>query len=306
MAGDKILVTGANGFVGRHMVRELLPRGFEVVCFLWDQDGQRPFDGLDVELRWGDLRNRDSLVRALAGTQVVIHLGAAVSVPDPRINHEVNVVGTRNLMEACAINGVERVIAYSSVSAKRHQAGAYAQSKKQSEAILFDGPAGVTVFRPDIIFGNGSGGLRKIIGQIRAYPLVIPMVGNGAILRQPVYVRDIVRLTADTIDIPRSFGKAYDVGGPSKIAFRDFVLMVAEEIGVRKKLLPIPKWMAMGVARSLEKFSSHPTFTSDNVLGLIEPTDFDSTATMEELGFKPTALRTGLKRAIHELTENIT
>ena len=131
------------------------------------------------------------------------------------------------------------------------------------------------------------------------------MVGRGDIIRQPVYVRDIVRLTADVIDRSESFHKAFDIGGGTEVSIREFVLLVAAELGVTKTLLPIPKWAAKLVAYTLERTLTNPPFTSDNVLGLIESTDFDTTAAMQQLSFEPTPLREGLKRAIYELNENI-
>jgi NADH dehydrogenase len=305
MGQERILVTGANGFVGKYMVRELLSRDYEVVCFIQPGTSEEPLSGLDIELKWGDLRDKDSLIPAVAGAQAVIHLAAAVAVPDPRTNFEVNVTGVQHLMDVCKLNDVERVIAYSSISAKRQRAGAYAHSKKQSESILSDSQAHVTIFRPDLIYGNGSGGLRKIIKQVKAYPLFIPMVGKGEIIRQPVYVRDIVKLTADVIPNPTSFNKAFDVGGETPIRFRELVLMIADEFGVNKTIFPIPRWTAKLVAYALEEISPNPAFTSDNVLGLIESTDFDAAATIRELSFTPTPLRAGLKRAIHELSKDI-
>ena len=305
MTQQKILVTGSNGFVGRYMVRELLSRGFQVVCLVQHGTSTAVLDGLDVELRWGDMRDKDSVIKAVAATQSVIHLAAAVGDPDPKANSDVNVGGAHHLVEACKTNGVPRIIGYSSVSATRSQVGAYAQSKKESEPIFLSSGADATIIRPEMIYGNGSKGLQKIIRQVEAYPFFIPMVGRGSIWRQPIYVRDIVKLTVDIIDNPLSFNKAYDVGGITRATMRDFVRMIAKELGTRKRFFPVPKPIALGIAYSLEKLLKNPPFTLDNMLGLTVSSDFDTTPATQDLHFESIPLEIGVKKAIHELKENI-
>lgn len=305
MTRSTVLVTGSNGFVGKYMVRELVSRGFQVVCFVKNGTSEAVLHGLDVEIRRGDICDKDSVIRAVAGTQAVIHLAAAVGSPDPLTNYAVNVDGARHLVEACEVNGVARIISYSSISAMRERTGAYGRSKKEAESILLRSGRDVTILQTEMIYGNGSRGLHKIIAQIQAYPFFIPIVGTGEILRQPVYVRDIVGLTADIIDNPLSFRRSYSVAGKNRVTMREFVLMIAAELGVRKRIFPIPKHVALGVAHVFEKVFRIPPFTVDNMLGLVASTDVDITPAIRELGFKPTSIDVGLKRAVYELKRDI-
>src|SRR5438874_7242128 len=108
------LVTGASGFLGWHVARVLLERGYKVRALV--RPGSR-VDGLEVEIATGDLRDPPSLARAVAGCGLVFHVAADYRLwaPDPNELYCSNVDGTRNLLEAARKAGVDRVIYTSTV-----------------------------------------------------------------------------------------------------------------------------------------------------------------------------------------------
>ena len=116
------LVTGGSGFVGAHLVRALLDRGDSVRCLVRSSSPRANLEGLEdqgVELFVGDLRDRDSLARAVEGCDRVYHCAAdyRLYVRDPQELYESNVAGTRSLLEVSLDQGVERVVYTSSVGA---------------------------------------------------------------------------------------------------------------------------------------------------------------------------------------------
>ncbi len=113
----KALVTGATGFVGANLVRELLASGKAVRALVRPGGDRRNLDGLDVELAEGDLRDPDSLRAALQGVAVLYHVAADYRLwaRDPRELYESNVEGTHNILEAAKAVGVERVVYTSTV-----------------------------------------------------------------------------------------------------------------------------------------------------------------------------------------------
>src|SRR5574337_69982 len=112
------LVTGASGFLGSHVARQLVARGERVRVLLRPSSQARAIEGLGVELAHGDLRDAASLVRALEGVRRVYHVAADYRLwaRDPREIYESNVAGTRNLLEAARRAGVERFIYTSTVA----------------------------------------------------------------------------------------------------------------------------------------------------------------------------------------------
>jgi dihydroflavonol-4-reductase len=112
------LVTGATGFLGSHVARQLLARGERVRVLARPQNDRRALEGSGAEIVEGDLRDAASLDRAVAGTSRVFHVAADYRLwaPDPREIYESNVTGTRNLLEAARRAGVERFIYTSTVA----------------------------------------------------------------------------------------------------------------------------------------------------------------------------------------------
>ncbi|HJU28961.1 MAG TPA: NAD-dependent epimerase/dehydratase family protein, partial [Candidatus Binataceae bacterium] len=119
MASRTALVTGANGFVGCHVVRALLARGDHVRALARKGSDQRALAGLDCEIVNGDLRDRDSLQAAARGCDEVYHVGAdyRLWVRDEGSMYETNVGGTKNIIEAARAAGARRIVHTSTVGA---------------------------------------------------------------------------------------------------------------------------------------------------------------------------------------------
>lgn len=114
-----ITVTGATGHIGNVLVRQLLARGHIVRALVMPAEDLRPLEGLDVELAYGDVTHRPALKTAFAGAELVFHLAGVITImPSMRsLLEEVNVKGTRNVIDACRAAGVRRLVYTSSVHA---------------------------------------------------------------------------------------------------------------------------------------------------------------------------------------------
>jgi len=114
-----IAVTGATGHIGNVLVRQLLARGHIVRALVMPAEDLRPLEGLDVELAYGDVTHRPTLKTAFAGAELVFHLAGVITImPSMRsLLEEVNVKGTRNVIDACRAAGVRRLVYTSSVHA---------------------------------------------------------------------------------------------------------------------------------------------------------------------------------------------
>lgn len=122
----RALVTGANGHVGANLVRELLERGWDVVGFVRETSDLRGLDGVDIELRTGDVLDRDSLVAAAAGCETIFHTAAVYRSwsRDPAEIMAPAVEGTRNAFAAARAAGAERIVYTSSIAAMGFAASA--------------------------------------------------------------------------------------------------------------------------------------------------------------------------------------
>jgi len=114
-----IVVTGATGHIGNVLVRELLTKGEKVRAVIPPFEEATPLEGLEVERVEGDVRNTDSLIQAFGGADVVYHLAGIISIlpGKTKLLYQVNVMGTRNVVEACLKSRVRRLIYTSSIHA---------------------------------------------------------------------------------------------------------------------------------------------------------------------------------------------
>lgn len=118
----KVLVTGGSGHVGANLVHRLVDDGHEVRCLALPGSNNRALDGVDVEIVEGDLRDPEAMRKAVAGCTRVFHVAAKISIlnataGEQRDLHEINVIGTRNIMRAALEKGVARVVLTGSFSA---------------------------------------------------------------------------------------------------------------------------------------------------------------------------------------------
>jgi nucleoside-diphosphate-sugar epimerase len=290
----RIMVTGASGFIGRNMVSELIKRGYSVTAFDFNGSAKVELEGKFgsevFTFVQGDVRNSGDVAKACAGADAVIHLAGAIRISDYQANYDIHVKGAENIIDSCKKEGIGRIIAYSSVAASKEKPGAYGSTKKQSEEVFFKSGLDVTILRPTMVIGPGCIGLATIVKQVRAYPLAIPLIGSGKSLRQPVYVKDIVNVTINSLDNSQSFGKSYGIGGKDTIPFKELVSVVRREVRVKKFLVPVPAFIPKLVARGLELAYKNPPFTHENVNNLTSDEKVDIEPARNELGFNPVPL----------------
>ncbi len=130
------LVTGANGHLGNNLVRALLENGEQVRASVRNPKNTTPFEGLDCEIVQADLMDKDSLLRALEGVQTLYQVAAVFKhwAPNPQADIiEPNLQGTRNILEAAASQGVERIVYVSSEVTLDHNVVPMDESTWRSE-----------------------------------------------------------------------------------------------------------------------------------------------------------------------------
>ena len=288
-----ILLTGATGFVGRHLCRALARAGHQVTSLV------RSIPQADDELArhstlvTGELRDPFSLAAALAKVDLVIHAAGVVS-SRPDLLTDVNVIGTRHLVDACRRLGVRRFIFFSS-AAVLMPPSPYGQSKRSAETIVEQGGLDATILRPAQIYGEGDRkGMGKLIRLIQRSP-VVPLPGNGAATLQPVSVHDVTGVLLAMLRDPRSHGKSYTLAGPTPVSYRELIDLIQRLLGTRRIVCPIPvAWLA-ACARWQERLFRDPAFSMDQLDRLLCSTRLHSDEATLDFGFEPRSLETGLR-----------
>jgi len=292
-----IFVTGATGYVGRHLLERLRSLGRPVRCLVLPDDPHDP-GAPRVEVVRGDLRDAAVLGTAIAGTSAIVHCASLMLPNPPDRLHAVNVEGTRTLIQAARAAGTSRIVYLSAVSAVYAEKNSYGRSKAQAEHLLAESGLDVTILRPTMVYGR-EGGLHfaKLVRTLRAIPFVTPILGNGNARLQPVWVGDVVDAILRVVDDPKCAGRTYGVSGATVVRFEELVDLICAEAGLRRIKVHVPM--------SLLRLASHVVgrlpgsfLTPESLSGITQDATLDHSDFREECGFFPVTLDVGLKRAL--------
>jgi dihydroflavonol-4-reductase len=258
----QIAVTGATGHVGANLVRTLVGGGHRVRAIVHNGN-KRGLDGVGCEFADGDLADRDSLVRAFDGCERVFHLAARISIVpgDEAAVHAVNVDGTRNVVAACELANVRRLVHFSSIHAlspEPHDVAidetraltssprmppydrSKAQAEREVQAAVARGLDAIIV-NPTAILGPhdyGPSAMGHVLLDL--YHRKLPALVDGGF--DWVDVRDVVDGALAAADrAPR--GARYLLSGARKTV-RELAAIVEQVTGVRAPRLVSPMWLA--------------------------------------------------------------
>ncbi len=293
MLEGRIAVTGSTGFVGKYLVPALLERGNTVNAFCRRADRGKPLKVAGADLVVGDLMQPPTLVRALKGCEAVIHLAAVADSSDEDLNHQINVVGSRNLVAAAREVGLTRILNVSSTCAGRKLQDAYGRTKQEAEAEFAAPSLAVTHLRPTMIYGHGSKEF-DLFAQVVAKFSRVPIPGRGKSLMRPVFVHDFVDFVLRLLDSPETAGRTYDVAGPEPLSFDDFIYVLGRAQGTESRALHVPAPLAIGGARILGRLQRHPFINVDQVMAFLQDTEVDIQPARRDLAWDPRPLEEGL------------
>ena len=267
-SGQKVLVTGAGGFIGSHLCEELVRQGATLRALVrynsrgtygWLEDSP-PELRRSMEIVQGDLRDQDTVDRFVKSSQYVFHLGAIISIPysyiAPTEVTQVNVGGTQNILNACLRHGVRRLVHTSSSEVfgtaryvpidEEHPLQAqspYSASKIAADKLVesysrsFDVPA-VTV-RPFNTYGprqSARAVIPTIIVQILAK--LNPKLGSLTPTRDFTYVSDTVSGMIAAMNAPKAIGRSLNLGTGTEIAIGDLIPLIGELLGTKPLVDP--------------------------------------------------------------------
>jgi dihydroflavonol-4-reductase len=290
---NRIVLLGSSGFVGQHLLEALEAQNLPVYAPPRSE---------------ADLSDTAALGRVLESNDIVInaagYANATDTTPEGKVRFDaVNVQGVRHLVEAGRQKNIAQLIHLSSVAAMgrwdrpmvnetmlREPLSPYAKSKRQGEIILEsyrDVP--ITILRPTSVFGEGRGLARTLCRVISTR--VVPLPAGGKAQIPFTYIGNLCHAATLTLANPACYGKTFIVGDAQSYTLRAVVLGLADSLGIKPVIVPVPVTLArMGVA-GLESLARRrnmpPLLDSGRLQTLTESVSYDIAAFQKATGYQP-------------------
>jgi uncharacterized protein YbjT (DUF2867 family) len=271
-----ILVTGASGYVGNNLVRRLVGAGKPVRAMVHNREKAeaRLADLRDrVEIVAGDVTRPDTLTPAMRGVEAVVHLVAVAIERGERTYEQVNTQGTINVVDAARAAGIRRMIYMGqngSDSASPHR---FLASKGRAQDVVTASGLDWTALRPSVIWGPQDEFANVQARLIKLTPLIFPVVGNGQTRFQPIWVGDVIEVTARCLDDDRTIGQIYALGGPDVLTYAEIVKRVLQTLRARRLTISVPVPLLRPVVKLMEIALPNPPVTTT----LLNMLDVDNT-----------------------------
>lgn len=237
----RVAITGGTGFVGRHLARELVAKGHEVVLIARGKDvrDESIYKLAGANFFASDLSDAQELRRALSGCNVVAHCAGINREIGAQTYQRVHIEGTRHVVEAARQAGLQKIVLLSFLRARPNCGSAYHESKWAAEAIVSASGLGYTIFKAGVIYGRGDHMLDHLSRALYTFP-VFGLVGMRERPIRPLAVEDLVVTIIASFADARLTNKTVSITGPEEIALSEAVRRVGQVIQRNPLYMPMP------------------------------------------------------------------
>tara|TARA_B100000586_G_scaffold235829_1_gene186391 strand:+ start:244 stop:1200 length:957 start_codon:yes stop_codon:yes gene_type:complete len=290
----KIAIFGGTGFVGQSLCNRLSKDGYKLKVPTRNREYNREDLILlpNLELIETDIHNSENLKNLLTDCDAVINLIGILNEKgnDGKGFEKVHIKLIKNLISACEIHGIHRIVQISALNADaKNGKSFYLKTKGEAEKLLCSNSTGIktTIFRPSVIFGKKDSFFNRFAKLLKISPLFFPLACYKTKFA-PVYVHDVVEMMANSIEDPDSYNKSYQLCGPKTYSLKDLVSYTAKTLDLKCTIIPLNNVLSRIQAKVFDFLPGKP-FSTDNYLSA----QTDSICECNDLfryNIKPTAI----------------
>ena len=281
MAREKVTVVGGTGFLGRHVVQHLLEADYPVrVASRHPERAAALFPDvhLGFESTHADIDDDGSVAAAVAGVHGVVNAVSLYMESGQQTFHSVHVTGAERVARLAREAGVERLVHVSGIGSDANSTSLYIRSRGEGERVVCEAFPSATLVRPSVLFGRGDAFVSPLAAMLHRLP-AFPLFGGGQTRLQPAYVEDVAEAIARAMK-NSDCHICYELGGPRVYTYRSLLEVIAQSLGTRPLLVPVPFDLWRMLALAAEMFP-HPPITRNQV----ELMQIDNVVSRDSPGF---------------------
>ena len=274
MSQPLILLTGATGYVGGRLLRSLRSAGHRVRCLARRPEHLTSQVDEEVEVVRGDVLDRESLERALAGVEVAYYLVHSMGQDQDFVATDRQ--AAQNFGEAARSQGVRRVIYLGGLGRPEEDLSPHLRSRQEVGEVLRQKVEQLIEFRASVVLGSGSLSFEMLRALVERLPVMVtPRWVN--VLAQPIAITDLLEYLTAAVEIEVAGSRIFEIGGADQVSYGDMMREYAELRGLKRMMIPVPVltprlsslWLGLvtplyaRVGRKLIESICHPTVVTD-------------------------------------------
>jgi len=280
----KVFLTGATGFVGKHMLERLLAEGHAVRAALRGLPGQNArlvarteHIGRKDDFQWvhGDVVEGTRLDEGMQGCDAVIHLVGIIVERGSNTFERVHHLGTRNVVEAAKRAGIKRFVQMSALGVRANGVAPYQTTKWKGEEEVRRSEIPFCILRPSLIFGEGDGFVTQMMATMRSAPLFRPVPGSGKPRFRPIFIDDVTACFVSALTAEAATNQTIELGGADELMLNDVLAEIARCARVSKPAIHIPLPLMFAGAAIMQRLLKDPPVTVDQLRMLREGSTCD-------------------------------
>jgi nucleoside-diphosphate-sugar epimerase len=285
----KVFVTGATGFTGSHTVPLLLEQGWEVHCLYRETSNRSYLPQPEIHWHPGTLENQNQLIENMRGCQTLVNIAS------------IGFGHASNIIQAAKEAGIERAVFISTTAIFTKLNSKSKSTRLAAEAAIQSSDLDYTILRPTMIYGTPRDrNMIRLIRWLLRLP-VIPVLGNGNYLQQPVFVEDVAQAIVSCLKESKTIGKSYNIAGKTPITYNEVIDTIGKLSNRKILKIHFPDKPVIAVLRMLEKVKLPLPIKAEQVERLNENKDFAYQEASADFGYSPRSFEEGIRQEMKSL-----